>query len=132
MITNYFKKEKYYFMAKKSDGNSDTNAVNETSNAANKTRGELDHRHPRADEETLKQSEHYVSLKKIKEDGDKNGVTSYKPEKGADKEGVKAEKKSGDKKSTKKPAKKEKQLNDKKRPEPTPELEKKTPGAREI
>lgn len=131
MITNYFKKEKYYFMAKeKSDGNSDTNASNETSNAANKSRGELDHRHPRADEESLKQSEHYVSLKEIKEDGDKNGVTSYKPEKGATKGSDKAEKKESKKPS--KPAKKERKLNDKKRPEPTPELEKKDPGAREV
>jgi len=132
-------------MAKKrSDGNADTNAVNETSNAAKKERGspsdrgergEIDHRHPRADEESLKKSEHYVSLKEIKEDGAKNGVKPHKSEKGAEETGPtvnksgKSEKKE---KAPKKADKKERKLNDKKRPEPTPELEKKDPGAREV
>lgn len=135
---NYYQKEKPYFMAKEKnniDQNADDNAPNETSQKFDKpekergsradrgTRGEIDHRHPRADEENLKQSEHYVSLKEIKEDSKNNGVTSYKPEKGAnDLKG--SDSKKGDNKSpTKKAPKKEKKLNDKKRPEPTPDLE---------
>jgi hypothetical protein len=78
--------------------NSDDNAPNETSQKFDRPESKLV-RHPRVDEEDLKKTDHYVSLKEIKESDKTNGISSN---------------------------------NSKDKPEPTPDLEKVTPGSREV
>ena len=106
------------------ENNADDNSPNETSQKFDSP----GHPKPEADA-YLKKDSHYVSLEKIKQVDKSSGqkVSGESPDAFTRPDHTKAEPKGETKKAAP-----EKSLNDKSKPEPTPDLVKATPGAREV